>query len=213
LGATRRQQDRLAQRELVFGQGSGLVGTQDIDTRHFLDGGQLGDDGLLFGQRQRAQGHGDGENGGHRHRNGGDEQNEHKLQNPERVSKIPVVADDDVMKHSRGDHDHGQDDGDDDQEVADLKHRFLGMAHGTGAGDELCGSAEEGVGAGRNHDAQHLALFDDASRIGLVSDLLGNGQGLARQGGLIDRCVVSADEPQIGGNDCTEPDLHNIARH
>src|SRR5262252_5043637 len=40
------------------------------------------------------------------------------------------------------------------------------------AGHELGGAAEERVGAGRDDDALHLALLDDAARIGFVADLL-----------------------------------------
>src|SRR5262247_436048 len=150
------KQDWIAERELVLGQGPGLVRAQNVDPRHFLDGGQLGDDRPLFRQRQRAQCHGDGEHRRHRHRDRCDEQNEDELQDAERVFESPVVGDDDVLIDLDGDHDQRQRDGDDDQEVPDLEHRPLGVADGAGAGHELGGAADEGVGAGGDDNALHL---------------------------------------------------------
>ena len=208
-----RKQDRIAERELVLGQGPGLVRAQNVDPGHFLDGGQLGDDRLLFRQRQRAQCHGDGEHRRHGHRDRCDQQNEDELQDAERVFESPVVGDDDVLIDLDGDHDQRQRDGDDDQEVPDLEHRPLGVADGAGAGHELGGAAEERVGAGRDDDALHLALLDDAARIGLVADLLRNRQGFARQRRLVDGGVIAADKPQVGGHDDAEPDLDDVAGH
>ena len=66
---------------------------------------------FCFESAKRAQRHGDGEDRRHRHRDRGDEQNEHELQDVERVVQAPVVGDDDVSVDLDGDHDQGQRDG------------------------------------------------------------------------------------------------------
>ena len=104
-------------------------------------------------------------------------------------------------------------DGDDDQEVADLEHRLLRVADRAGAGHQLRRAAEEGVGAGGDDDAFHLALLDDAARVGLVADLLGDRQRLAGQRRLVDRGVVAPHQAQVGRNDHAEADLDDVARH
>jgi hypothetical protein len=42
--------ERVAQRQLVLGQGAGLVRAQHVHTCEFLDGHQPGDDRLLLGE-------------------------------------------------------------------------------------------------------------------------------------------------------------------
>ncbi len=74
-----------------------------------------------------------------------------------------------------GNQDQRQDDGDHDQEVPDLEHRLLRVADGARARHQLGRAAEEGGRAGGDHDAFHLALLDDATRVGFVPDLLGRG--------------------------------------
>src|SRR6516165_3070272 len=64
--------------------------------------------------------------------------------------------------------------------------------------------------SGRDDDALHLALLDDAARIGLVADLLRNRQGFAGQRRLVDGGVIATNEPQVGGHDDAEPDLDDV---
>jgi hypothetical protein len=49
-----------------------------------------------------------------------------------------------------GDHDQRQRDGDDDQKVPDLEHRFLRVANRAGTGHELGRSTKERVRSGCN---------------------------------------------------------------
>src|SRR5262249_36997366 len=53
----------LRQRQLVLGQGTGLVGAQNLDTSQGLNGGQLLDDGLLLGEVGGTDSHGGGDDG------------------------------------------------------------------------------------------------------------------------------------------------------
>ena len=67
--------------------------------------------------------------------------------------EAPIVGDNDVMIDFDRDHDHREHDGENNQEVADLEHRLLRVAHRAGAGDELGGAPEKGVRARRDDDA------------------------------------------------------------
>ena len=167
---------------------------------------------FCFEQRQRAERHRDGEHRRHGHGNRGDHQDQHELQDGERVRHAPIIGDDEIaIDLDRDQHDRERD-RDDDEEIADLEHGLLRMAHRAGAGDEVRGAAEESVGAGRRDDADHLALLDDAAGIGGVADLLGDGQRLARQRRLVDRGVIAGNEPQIGRHDDAQPDLRQCRR-
>ena len=68
----------IAKRELVLGQGCGLVGAQHVYARQFLDRDQLAYDRLFLCQEARADRHGHRQNGRHRdgnRRNGQHERN------------------------------------------------------------------------------------------------------------------------------------------
>ena len=62
-----------------------------------------------------------------------------------------------------GDHDQRQRDSNDDQEVSDLKHRLLCVANCPGAGYKFGRSTKKGVGPGRDDNALHLTLLNDAA--------------------------------------------------
>ena len=129
------------------------------------------------------------------------------------VGDAPCVGNDDVAIDVDGDHGESEDEGDDDQEITDVEHRPLRMAHRAGAGDQLCGPAEEGVAAGADDDPFHLALLDDAARIGLVADLFRDRQGFAGQCRLVDRREIATGEAKIRGNDHAQADLDDVTRH
>ncbi len=80
LGVGGGEQDRVAELQLVLGQRAGLVGAEDVDAGHLLDGGEAGDDRLLLREREGAERHGDREDRGHGDRDRGDEQDEDELQ-------------------------------------------------------------------------------------------------------------------------------------
>ena len=213
LGGLVAEDDRVAEGELVFRQGSGLVRAEDLDSGHLLDGLQARDDGLFLGQRQGAQGHGDREHGGHRDRDRSDHQDQHELQDLDHIVPLPVVLQDDVAIEFEADQKNAQADGHDDQEVADTHDGLLGVGLRAGAGDQLGGPAEEGVVAGAGDERDHLALLGDAAGVGRVSNLLVHRQGFAGERGLIDADVVAVDEGHVGGHNLAEPEAHDIARH
>ena len=207
-----RDQDRLAHGELVLGQRAGLVRAQDIDAGHFLDGGEPRYDRLLLGQRERAQRHGDREHRGHRNRDRSNQQDQHELQDVQCIRQSPLVGDDDFPIDAHRHHDQSKSHGERDQEVSDLQHRLLRVAHCPGAGHQLGGAPEKRVGAGGDHHRVHLPLFDDAARIRLLAQLLGDRKRFARQRSLVDLDVSASDEAKVGGNDDAEADVDDVAR-
>ena len=75
--------ERIAQRQLVLGQGAGLVRAQHIHARQFLDGHQPAHNRLFFGEQARADRHRHGQHRRHRHGNRGHGQHKGKLQRGE----------------------------------------------------------------------------------------------------------------------------------
>ena len=72
--------ERIAQRQLVLGQGAGLVRAQHVHAGQFLDGHQPAHDRLLLGEQARADRHRHRQHRGHRHGNRGDGQHQGELQ-------------------------------------------------------------------------------------------------------------------------------------
>jgi hypothetical protein len=208
-----RDQDRLAHGELVLGERAGLVGAQDVDAGHFLDSGEPRYDRLLLGQRERAQRHGDREHRGHRDRNRGNQQDQHELQDVQCIGQSPMVGDDDLPIDAHRHHDQGKRHGDRDQEVSDLQHRLLRVAHGPGARHQLGGAPEERARPGGDHHGVHFSLLDDAARIRLLAELLGHRERFTGQRSLVDQDVSASHEAKVGGNDHAEADVDDVARH
>ena len=128
--------ERIAQRQLVLGQGAGLVRAQHVHARQFLDGRQPGHNRLFFGQQARADRHGHRQHRGHRHGNRGHGQHQGELQRGE----------DRVAAEERDDNDHHhQRHREDDQVIADLQHGALEMADGVRLLHQLRRLAEVGV--------------------------------------------------------------------
>ena len=71
---------RLAQRQLVLGQGAGLVRAKHVHARQFLDGHQPADNRLFGCQQPRPHRHRYRQHGGHRHGNRGHRQHQCELQ-------------------------------------------------------------------------------------------------------------------------------------
>ena len=144
--------ERIAQRQLVLGQGAGLIRAQHIHARQFLDGRQPGHNRLFFGQQTRADRHGHGQHRWHRHRNRGHGQHQGKLQR----GKDGVAAEQrDGNNHCHKSHRQ------DDQVIANFQHSTLEMADGVRLLHQLRGLAEVGVRAGGIHQCVDFALADD----------------------------------------------------
>ena len=74
------QDHHVGHRELVLGDGSGLVRAEDVHARHLLHGRQVTDQGLASGQVAGADRHGHRQHGGEGHRDGCDRHHERELE-------------------------------------------------------------------------------------------------------------------------------------
>ena len=81
--------ERIAQRQLVLGQGAGLVGAQHVHARQFLDGHQPAHNRLFPGEQARADRHCHRQHRRHRHRNRGYGQHQRELQRGEDRVIVP----------------------------------------------------------------------------------------------------------------------------
>ena len=144
--------ERIAKRQLVLGESSGLVGAQHVHAGQFLDRDQLAHDRLLLGEQARADRHGHRQNRRHRHGDRRDRQHERELQQgQDRLAAIDTEADDD------GD----QDQREDNQVVTDLQHGFLEMADGDRRLHQFRGLAEVGFAARRVDQRADFAATND----------------------------------------------------
>jgi len=191
-------------RELVLGQGAGLVGAEHVHTRHLLDGDQPRDDGFHARELLGADGHGYGQYRRQCHGDGGDGEDQREA---------------DGLQHrvvpEQGDHHDQRYQGKrpENQEIADAQHRPLEMGAGPGLLHQPGRMAEEGLHAGGRHHAGHLALFGRRPGIGGVAELFVHRQGLTGQRGLVHAQVAALRQVQVGRDDVAHAHRDDVARH
>jgi len=144
---------RVSHGELVEGEGAGLVRAENGDASQLLDGGETLDNDVLLGELLRANGHRDRQHRGETDGNGGDDEDENLLESGADVEVL--VANEDT------DEDACEDDGDNDEEVADDIDHLLEVALLVGDGDEVGGTTDKGVGTGLGDDGDLLTDLDD----------------------------------------------------
>ena len=115
------RQNGSPKRQLVLGQGAGLVRAQHVHARQLLDRREPADHRLFRRQQPGAHGHGHREHRGHGHRHRGDREDERELQGLEkRIAPKQRHAEDQQDQPTR----------EEDQVVPDLEHRLLKVADG-----------------------------------------------------------------------------------
>ncbi len=202
LGGDLAHGERLAQGQLVLGQGAGLVRAQHVHAGQLLDGHQPAHDGLLGGQQTGADRHGHRQHRGHGHGDGGHGEDQGELQG----GQERVAASD------RHDHDHRHQGGrQDDQKGADLQHGPLEVADSLRLLDQLGGLAEVGVGAGGVDQGADLTLSDDRRGEHRLTGLAGGGQRFSGQRGLIHLDRVALQQARIGGHNVAQAQADDVA--
>ena len=194
----------VTQRELVLGQGAGLVRTQHVRARQFLDRHQAADDRLLLGQQARTDRHRDRQYRRHRHRNRRNGQHQGELQGGEdRVAAENRDGNDRRDQHQR----------ENDQVVADLQHRLLKMADGVRLLHQLRGLAEIGIRAGRIDQGTDFTLAKNRTGEHRLTRFTHGGQGLSGQRRLIHFHRVAVQQARIGRHDVAQAQSDDVARH
>ncbi len=203
-GVGRSQQQRLAQSELVLRQGAGFVGAQHIHRGQFLDGFQPRDDGLFFGERQRAQRHGHRQHRRHGHGNRGHGENEGELQQVD-PRQTALQFDQHQNRH--------QAETDVDEVVADIEHGLLEVRYSASLLHQLRGLAQIGVDPGGIDHADHFTLLGNGTGIHHLAQLAADRQRLAGERRLIDAEVVARDQLEVGRKNVAQTHAHHIAGH
>ena len=196
----------LGQRELVLGQGTGLVRAQNLDTSERLDGGQLLDDGLLLGEVGGTDSHGGGDDGGETDGDTDDGDGQGELED----------LDDGVGAVERGNPDDkvGQDDEDEEDGTNAVEHLSEVTSTGASGVDEGSGATDEGVVTGGSNDDESLATLDSRGSVALVALVLVDSERLAGDGGLINLEIgILGNDAAVGGDDGTLLNLQDIAGH
>ena len=168
--------ERIAQTQLVLRQRAGLIRTQHIHPRQFLDRHQPTHHGLFFGEQTRADRHRHGQHRRHCHGNCSHGKYQSKLQGGEdRVAPVNGNAND------HGDHNQRQN----DQVIADFQDGALKMADGMGRLHELRGLAEIGVLTCGIDQCADFALADNRAGKHRLAGFACGRQGFPCQRGLI----------------------------
>lgn len=138
--------------ELVGGERTGLVGTENGDTGQLLDGSDTGDDGLVLGELLGTDGEGDGQDSGHGDGDTTDQENEDVVETFTVREAEAGVEDEDL-----GD---DEDTDGDETERTDLSQNLLQVTGGLVVlADERSGTTEESVGTSRDNDTLGLTLL------------------------------------------------------
>lgn len=173
--------------ELVGGQCTGLVGTQDGDTSKFLDGSDTGNDSLVLGELLSTDSEGDGQHG--RHGDGNTTDQKHK----DVVKTTSVGVLEGRVKNNDLENDEGTDRAETEETDSGQNHlQVTGLV--VVLTDEGSGTTEEGVGTGGDDDTLSLTLFTGGTRKALVTDLLAGGQRFAGKSSLVHADEVSNDD-------------------
>jgi hypothetical protein len=188
-------------RKFVLGDGSGLVGAQQVHRRGFLDRWQAGDQHPGPGQLARPQRGREREGGGQRHRHRRDHQDEHKRQQPgQREMRDQPVGQD---RHHQGAV-HRQ------QSPYHPEDRLLQVADGPGGADQLRGPP---VISGRPGRGDRAGCFPPAQQRPREKLLARPGLHLRRLAG--EHRLVGGDgaagDSHVRRDDVSEPDMYLVA--
>lgn len=182
--------------ELVRGQCTGLVGTQDGYTGQLFDGSDSGDDSLVLGELLSTDGQGDGQDSRHGNGDTTNEQDKDVVETSSVLVSEAGVEDEDLEQDEETDRDQteGTDSCKNHLQVTSL------VVIGT---DKGSGSTEESVGTGGDDDTLGLTLFTGGTGETFVAELLSLRKRLSSQGGLIHGNIDGLDQSTIRSTDIT----------
>ena len=193
----------LSKRQLVLGQGTSLVGAENLNTSQGLNSGQLLDDGLLLGEVGSTDSHGGGDDSGETDGDTNDSDTQGKAQD----------LDDGVGAVEAGNPDDEQ--GEDNQDQEDCSDAVQDLSEvtssGVGSVDKGGSTTDEGVVAGGSDNDEGLTTLDGGGGEALVTLVLVDSQRLASDGRLINlQESILGDNATISGDDGTLLNLEDI---
>ncbi|GKT86554.1 LOW QUALITY PROTEIN: hypothetical protein Ct61P_04404 [Colletotrichum tofieldiae] len=193
----------LGQGKLVLGEGTGLVGAENLDTSEGLNGGELLDNSLLLGEVGSTDSHGGGDDGG---KTDGDTNNGNGEGEAENCDNAVGAVEGGNPNDEQGEDDKDQENG--TNAVQDLGE----VTRASGGGVDESGSAtDEGVVTSGGHDDESLTTLDGGRGVAVVVAVLVDGQRLTSDGGLVNlEESILSDDATIGGDNGTLLDLEDI---
>lgn len=138
--------------ELVGRKGSGLVRAEDGDSGQLFDGRDSSDDGLMLGELLSADGHGDGEDGGHGNGDTSDQKDEDVVE-AVTVRVAEVGVEDKDLKEDEGSDRYHAEESDLGENPLEMSSRIVVLS------DEGRSSSEEGVGSCGDYDPFSFSLL------------------------------------------------------
>ncbi|GJC95128.1 hypothetical protein ColKHC_03954 [Colletotrichum higginsianum] len=146
----------LADGQLVGGEGTGLVGAEDVDTSQGLDGSELLNDGLLLGEVGCTDGEGGGGNTGQTDGDTDDEENQGVVK---QVDGSALLGDLDGAVETTNPSGEDEDDDESEERSTDGVHDGLEVTLVLGALDKGSGLSDEGGLGTVGDDAESLATL------------------------------------------------------
>lgn len=188
----------LSERELVLGQGTGLVRAEDLDTSKRLNGGELLNDSLLLGEVGSTDSHGGGDDSG---KTDGDTDNGDGEGESENVDNA-------VGSVERGNPDDEESKDDEDQQNSTNAVENLSEVTSatSGLGDKGGSATDEGVVTSGGNDNEGLTTLDSGGSVAVVTTVLVDSERLTSDGGLInlEESILSDDATISGDNGTLE---------
>ena len=204
-------------RELVDGEGAGLVGGDDRAGAEALDGGKVADDDVAAGHAPR------GDRQRHRHRHGQAFRNDRHGKRDTDEERLARHGAAEKLDRDDGKHDGHRSDAENLREAVEaagegrwrrsLRQRLGNAAElrrHPGGDDQRLGAASMQRGAGVEHVAalgERRILRQDAIR------LLGDRHRLAGERRFIGLQIGALEKPEIGGHALARFQHHDVARH
>ncbi|PTD13270.1 hypothetical protein FCULG_00004147 [Fusarium culmorum] len=188
IGLNASNTERLSERELVLGQGTGLVRAENLDTSKGLNGGKLLDDGLLLGEVGGTDGHGGSDDSRKTDRDTDDSNSKGETEDINNaIGSKKVGLTNSVQNLS---------------EVTSATSRLR---------DESSGTTNEGVVTSGSNDNEGLTTLDSGRSVTVVTMVLVDSERLSSDGGLINLAEAAlGNETTISRNNGSLFDLEDV---
>ena len=175
--------ERLTDGQLIGGESTGLVGTEDIDTSERFNGSQFLDNGLLFGEVSSTDGKSRGGDNGQTDGHANDEQDQNVVE--QRVERVLGSGNLQVTEEATDPGGQNPEHDQDEEGGTDAIHDGLEMALILGALDESGSATDERVFGRGQADSVSLATFAAGGVVNHVTHELVHGERFSGDGGLI----------------------------
>ncbi|CAG9938832.1 unnamed protein product [Clonostachys rosea f. rosea IK726] len=203
IGLNTGDSERLRERQLVLGQGTGLVGAENLNTSEGLNGGELLDDSLLLGEVGSTDSHGGGDDSGQTDGDTDNGNTEGELQNADNlIGTVEGRNPDDEESSNDEDQENGT------NAVENLSE--VTSATG-GSGNESSSTANKGVVTSGSDDDEGLTTLDGRGREALITVVLVDSERFTSKSGLIDlEEGALGDDTTVSGDNGTIINLEDI---